>query len=206
MLARLAIRALRDDIALTPGNNIGYHGPYTELLVRAGASRAIGEGCLAGVSVLGIEADGTIKGCPSLPAERYAGGNIRTQRLSEMLARSEELAINVRARAAPRETLWGFCQTCEFADTCRGGWTWTAHAFFGVPGNNPYCHHRALVHASQGYRERVVQVASAPGVPFDNGIFEIVRESVDQPWPADDRLRFSRHHVNWPAARKVRRR
>lgn len=106
MLARLAIRTLRDDIALTPGNNIGYHGPYTELLVRAGASRAIGEGCLAGVTVLGIEADGTVKGCPSLPAEHYAGGNIRIQRLSEMLARSEELAINLRARAVPRETLW----------------------------------------------------------------------------------------------------
>jgi MoaA/NifB/PqqE/SkfB family radical SAM enzyme len=98
MLARLAIRALRDDIVLTPGNNIGYHGPYTELLVSAGASCAIGEGCLAGVTVLGIEADGTVKGCPSLPAERYAGGNIRTQRLSEMLARSDELAINLRAR------------------------------------------------------------------------------------------------------------
>jgi radical SAM protein with 4Fe4S-binding SPASM domain len=199
MLARLAVRALRDNIALTPGNNIGYHGPYTELMVRAGGSRAIGEGCLAGVTVLGIEADGTVKGCPSLPSATYAGGNIRTQRLSEMLARSEALAINFRARAAPRETLWGFCRTCEFAETCRGGCTWTAHAFFGVPGNNPYCHHRALVYASQGYRERVVQVAAAPGAPFDNGIFEIVRELLHQPWPADDRLHFSRHSVHWPA-------
>ena len=190
MLARLAIRALRDDIAFTPGNNIGYHGPYTELLSRAGASRAIGEGCLAGVTVLGIEADGTVKGCPSLPAERYAGGNIRTQRLSEMLAQFEELAINLRARAAPPSDALGILSTCEFADRCRGGCTWTAHCVLWRAREQPVCHHRALVQRSQGYRERVVQVAAAPGVPFDNGIFEIVRESVDQPWPADDQLRF----------------
>ena len=45
-------------------------------------------------------------------------------------------------------------------------------------GNNPLCHHRALEMRRQGKRERLVQVARAPGVPFDNGRFEIVVEDV----------------------------
>jgi hypothetical protein len=85
MLARLTIRALEDGVAISPGNNVGYHGSFDDLFVAAGGSRAIGEGCLAGISVLGIEADGTVKGCPSLPRAPYAGHNIRTRRLREML-------------------------------------------------------------------------------------------------------------------------
>ena len=46
------------------------------------------------------------------------------------------------------------------------------------PGNNPLCHHRALEMRRQGKRERLVQVAPARGVPFDNGRFEIVVEDV----------------------------
>jgi radical SAM protein with 4Fe4S-binding SPASM domain len=198
MLAQVAVRALVDGVEVMPGNNIGYHGPYTGLFVAAGASPAIGAGCSAGLSVLGIEADGTIKGCPSLPARAYAGGNIRRQRLARMLETSERLSFNVRAEADPRENLWGFCKACRFADRCRGGCTWTAHAFFDRPGNNPYCHHRSLTFERAGLRERIVQLRPAPGVPFDNGVFELVEESIGAPWPMDDALRFTAERVVWP--------
>ena len=33
---------------------------------------------------------------------------------------------------------------CYYADECRAGCTWTSFVIFGKPGNNPYCHHRAL--------------------------------------------------------------
>jgi hypothetical protein len=49
---------------------------------------------------------------------------------------------------------------------------------FGKPGNNPLCHHRALEMRRQGKRERLVQVEQAPGIPFDNGRFEIVVEDL----------------------------
>src|SRR5688572_15031911 len=187
-----------------PGNNVGYHGPYTGLLVAAGASPAIGTGCSAGLSVLGIEADGTIKGCPSLPASVYGGGNIRRKRLQRMLDESESLSFNVRAEADPGAGLWGFCRECRFADTCRGGCTWTAHAFFDRPGNNPYCHHRTLTLERAGRRERVVQVRPAPGIPFDNGVFEIVEEPLDAPWPDGDPLRFTADRVRWPSSVRTR--
>jgi hypothetical protein len=46
----------------------------------------------------------------------------------------------------------------------------------GRPGNNPYCHHRALEFDKQGKRERVEPVRDAPGKPFDQGLFRIVVE------------------------------
>ena len=111
--------------------------------------------------------------CPSLPTTKYVGGNIREQPLREIWDESKELRV-VRDRTV--EDLWGYCRTCYYADECRAGCTWTSHVFFGRPGNNPYCHHRALEFEKRGLRERLVQVESAPGTPFDHGRFDLVVE------------------------------
>jgi hypothetical protein len=60
-----------------------------------------------------------------------------------------------------------------------GGCSFTAHALFGRPGNNPYCHFRAGQMAKAGKRERLVPGRAAPGLPFDHGLFEIVVEDFD---------------------------
>jgi hypothetical protein len=57
----------------------------------------------------------------------------------------------------------------------------TAHALFGRPGNNPYCHFRARTLAAQGKRERLVPGAPAEGRPFDHGLFDIVVEDLHAP-------------------------
>ena len=44
------------------------------------------------------------------------------------------------------------------------------------PGNNPYCHHRAIERDRQGLRERLVMREPAPGEPFDHGTFELILE------------------------------
>jgi hypothetical protein len=59
------------------------------------------------------------------------------------------------------------------------GCTWTSHVFFGRPGNNPYCHHRALELARSGRRERLVHSVDAEGRPFDHGAFRIEVESCE---------------------------
>jgi hypothetical protein len=61
------------------------------------------------------------------------------------------------------------------------GCTWASHVTLDRPGNNPFCHHRALEHAKAGKRERLVRVEPAPGKPFDNGRFEIVVEDLPLP-------------------------
>jgi hypothetical protein len=50
------------------------------------------------------------------------------------------------------------------------------HSLFGKPGNNPYCHHRALEMQRVGKRERVILKEAAPGLPFDRGLFELIVE------------------------------
>lgn len=122
---------------------------------------------------MGIEAHGAIKGCPSLqPA--YVGGNVRDRSIAAIW--SSDLSV--------KRELWGFCQTCPFAATCRGGCSFTAHSVFGRAGNNPYCHYRARAMAKQGLRERLVPATPAPGAPFDHGTFELVVEPAEAPEPA----------------------
>lgn len=173
-LAKLARQAKKDDIWLIPGNNVGYFGPF-ERLLRGGRAWTFWDGCKAGLNSLGIEADGVIKGCPSLPTDAYTGGNIREKSLREIVERSPELNIN---KEGGTEHLWGFCKTCEYSELCRGGCSWTAHTFFGRRGNNPYCHHRALVQLERGKRERFVLKTRAKGLPFDYGEFEIIEEDL----------------------------
>ncbi|MBN4000526.1 nif11-class peptide radical SAM maturase 3 [Nostoc sp. LPT] len=200
MLARVARRAYQEGVQLQAGNNIGYYGPYERLLRGRGKEHdfSFWQGCGAGLSTLGIEADGAIKGCPSLPTTAYTGGNIREQTLHDIIEGAEELRFNLGA-GTPEGTkhLWGFCKTCEYAELCRGGCSWTAHVFFNKRGNNPYCHHRALVHAKQGMRERVVPKVKAQGLPFDNGEFELIVESTDTLLPANDRLHFTADSIQW---------
>jgi radical SAM protein with 4Fe4S-binding SPASM domain len=197
-IARLAQRCIQDGIRLNPGNNIGYYGPYQQLLKGQGYDGPVYyTGCEAGTATLGIEADGSIKGCPSLPTMPYTGANIRDMSLAEIMAYTDELQFNFVPRYTPESIahLWGFCAGCEFAMLCRGGCTWTAHVFMGKRGNNPYCHHRALEMAKRGLRERLVKKAAAPGTPFDYGTFDIIEEPLDDPLPAREWERASRGNV-----------
>jgi nif11-class peptide radical SAM maturase 3 len=198
MIARVAERAKQEGVQVQPGNNIGYYGPY-ERQLRGGDAWSFWQGCSAGLSALGIEADGAIKGCPSLPTSAYTGGNIRDYSLRTIIEETEELRFNLGA-GTPKGTehLWGFCKSCEFAELCRGGCSWTAHVFFDKRGNNPYCHHRALTQAERGLRERVFLQHQAKGNPFDNGEFALVEEPINAPWPNNDPLHFTAECIQWP--------
>lgn len=168
-LGRAAERALAAGVTVNAGNNLGYFGPY-EHLIRL----EYWKGCAAGRHVLGIESNGDVKGCPSLPSAPYVGGNLRRSPLREIWERSAELAF---ARERGTEDLWGFCAGCYYAEACKGGCSWTSHTLLGRRGNMPYCHHRALELRQAGRRERLVKVQAAPGEPFDFGRFELVEEA-----------------------------
>jgi radical SAM protein with 4Fe4S-binding SPASM domain len=176
-LASLKQRCDELGVRLWPGNNIGYFGPY-ESVLRGYHYRGHGGSCGAGIATLGIEANGAIKGCPSLPTDRWTGGNIRDQKLVDIWERSEPLRY---MRERTTRDLWGFCETCYYAPDCKAGCTWTSFVTLGKPGNNPFCHHRALELAREGKRERIVQATLAPGTPFDHGTFEIVVEPLNSP-------------------------
>lgn len=174
MIDRLADRCAEADVRLWPGNNVGYFGPY-ESKLRGTLPRGHMAHCGAGRWGIGIEADGTIKGCPSLATAKWAGGNVRDESLRDIWERAAPLRYT---RDRTVDDLWGFCRGCYYADECRGGCTWTAESLLGTPGNNPMCHHRALEMERAGKRERLVQVVAAPGLPFDQGRFELIVEDV----------------------------
>ena len=177
LLAELYQEGAEQGLLLLPGNNIGYFGPYESLWRGSGDDSVYWTSCNAGQNTIGIEADGTIKGCPSLPTSPYSGGNIRDLSFKEIWSDTDALNIN---RGRTSTELWGYCRGCYYADVCKAGCTWTTHVLFGRAGNNPYCHHRALELAKQGLRERIAQVEKAPGVPFDHGQFELVLETIDE--------------------------
>jgi radical SAM protein with 4Fe4S-binding SPASM domain len=197
-VAALKTRARRDGIRLMPGNNLGYFGPE-EATLRAFEEGAIEHfpGCQAGRFVMGIESDGAVKGCPSLQTAHYVGGNVRRDSLASIWENAPELAFT---RARTKDDLWGFCATCDFADECLGGCTFTAHAILGRPGNNPYCHYRARTMRSRGLRERLVHAEAAPGAPFDNGRFDVVVEPFDAadapPAPTPTLLQIRRKYTH----------
>ncbi|MCA2982072.1 MAG: radical SAM protein [Myxococcaceae bacterium] len=178
-LKRRAWREAR--LAVMPGNNLGYfHPDEPELRSLAGVvPEDAWAGCQAGRFVMGIEAHGAVKGCPSLQPS-YVGGSLAERSLRELWEGSERIGF---ARARTVEALWGFCRECPFAERCLAGCTFTAHAVLGRPGNNPYCHFRAKTLARRGLRERLVLREAAPGVPFDHGRFDLVEEPFDAPDP-----------------------
>jgi radical SAM protein with 4Fe4S-binding SPASM domain len=176
LLARLKEICVEKGVSLWTGNNVGYFGPH-ETALRGHYPFGRGGQCGAGRASMGIEANGAIKGCPSLPTADWVGGNVRDHSLRDIWQRAAPLRYT---RDRTVDDLWGFCRTCYYAEDCMAGCTWTAHVYFGRPGNNPFCHHRALEMQREGKRERVVRRTAAPGQPFDYGTFEILIESLKE--------------------------
>ncbi len=165
--------------AIYPGNTLGYFGPH-ELALRSrpGGYESHWIGCRAGINVISVESDGTVKGCPSLPTAPYTAGNVHDLSLEEIWQHSEVIRF---ARDRELEELWGHCKTCYYADTCRGGCSWMAHCALGRRGNNPFCYHRVKTLEKRGLRERLVPRERAPNLPYDFGRFELEEYDVAEP-------------------------
>ena len=173
-IASLKKQAFKDGITLMPGNNLGYFGPE-ETLLRSPYEGGLDhyQGCQAGKFLMGIESDGKVKGCPSLQTGDYADDSVKNKTIDEIWHGNGNIH---KLRSRTIKDLWGFCRTCPFAEPCMGGCSFTSHALFGRPGNNPYCHYRAQTLKKRGQRERLSRVKPAAGKPFDNGIYEIILE------------------------------
>lgn len=173
-LALVMARARELGVRIWPGNNLGYFGPLEQSLRRSQKDHF--RGCTAGVTTLGIESDGSLKNCPSLGGPLNIAGSWREHGVKALWEQSYQLGY-IRGRTT--EDLWGFCRSCYYAESCMGGCTAAAEPLMGRPGNNPFCHHRALELAQVGLRERIELVAPAAGGGFDHGLFRIIREHLD---------------------------
>ena len=157
LLAQLKARCDEAGVALWPGNNIGYFGPY-ESVLRGGMPR---------------RPHGLVR-------RRLHDARHRGQRRHQGLpvaarpswtGRQHPRRLRCRTSGSGRRR----CATCAIAPSTTCGATAApattptsaapaapgpAFSLFGKPGNNPLCHHRALEMRRQGKRERLVQVAA----------------------------------------------
>jgi len=145
------IAALRtDEVArpiVFPADNLGYYGIHEQALRDRGARIDFWIGCRAGCQVIGIESNGGIKGCLSLPSSRhgrdlFSEGNLRESSLETIWCREGAFSYN---RNFTEQQLTGFCAVCRYRDICRGGCSWTAYSHTGTRFDNPYCFYRQAV-------------------------------------------------------------
>jgi radical SAM protein with 4Fe4S-binding SPASM domain len=170
-IARVIDRCAPDHLKVFAGDNVGYFGPHEGALRRYSSRRGHTIGCSAGLMVVGVDANGNVTGCSALDGAEQMAGNIRERELCTIFEEAAVLRRNVKDGE-----VWGFCATCYYAAVCRGGCSATAIALTGRPGNNPYCHHRALELARIGKRERLSVAGPHLDGPRGHGNFEIVVE------------------------------
>ena len=126
------------------GHNIGYFGEPEESLRDPRDVVPCWTGCTAGLNTIGIESDGGIKGCLSLPSamndeDAFLEGNIRDASLRDIWFRPGAFAYN---RGFKVEQLGGFCRSCDYGEVCRGGCTWGTFARGRFVRDNAYCYWR----------------------------------------------------------------
>ena len=129
-------------------DHIGYFGKPEAHLRTPDVTMPFWLGCWAGLHVLGIESNGNVKGCLSLPSQlhsesRYLEGSLRTSSLREIWQRKTAFAYNRDFR--PRD-LQGFCLVCRYGDVCRGGCTWVRNSQGSPASGNAYCFYFQAVH------------------------------------------------------------
>ena len=171
VLAALKERCDRAGVIVLAGNNVGYFGPYEHVLQSYCAS---GTGSRAWpASRRSASNQRRHQGLP-LAADGCLGRRQRPPALAPRHLGALPPLRHMRDRT--RAELWGYCAGCYYADECRAGCTWMASALFGRPGNNPYCHHRALRIHKLGKRERVT-LQKRRRTLLDHGRWELVVES-----------------------------
>jgi radical SAM protein with 4Fe4S-binding SPASM domain len=132
----LALQA-RAPFFVQAADNIGYMSRH-EPRLRTGWAlvERCWSGCAAGIQVVGITSDGTVRGCLSLPAGAADEGNLRTRGFAELWNDPHAFAYN---RAFSASDLGPGCRHCAFGTICRGGCQSLCWATTGAFHHNAHC-------------------------------------------------------------------
>lgn len=102
--------------AMGIADNIGYYTENEGIL--RGNPNSCFTGCKAGLTVLGIDSIGNIRGCESMYDECFIEGNIRQKSLEEIWNNPGSFAYNRHFKTGK---LTGACSHCEYGKYCAGG-------------------------------------------------------------------------------------
>ena len=122
--------------ALGIADNIGYY-TETEGSLRGIQSRYVPyTGCRAGLTTLGIDSAGNVRGCESMYDERFNEGNLRERSLKDIWEDPDAFAYN---RKFTKDSLTGACASCKEAWHCAGGCRSYNYFVHGKLYENPAC-------------------------------------------------------------------
>jgi radical SAM protein with 4Fe4S-binding SPASM domain len=129
---RRVIHFIEDNARTAPfamgiADNIGYFTPSEGWLRGNLSGRAYFKGCSAGISAIGIDSVGNVRGCESMYDERFNEGNLRERSLKDIWEDPDGFSYN---RKFTKELLTGACARCELGEYCAGGcrsYNWFNH-------------------------------------------------------------------------------
>jgi len=119
------------EMPITGAHCFGYH---SQVLPNISLSPRW-NGCQAGISALGIQSNGGIKGCLSLP-NRFVEGNIHEKSISEIWNSEDFCSYN---RKFKKEDLQGDCRDCKYGKSCKGGCGGVSSSLTGKLHGDPFC-------------------------------------------------------------------
>lgn len=121
-------------IRIVLGDNLGHFCSFEPLLRKSPFT-----GCVAGRWNVGIEADGSIRGCLSIRGDENIVGNLRERSLTEIWNDPDSFRV---FREKSMEKMTGFCAECEYAKICRAGCASLAYSLTRTFYENPLCLHK----------------------------------------------------------------
>ena len=127
------------DLVMLAGDDIGYFDENEKHLRHTPGRWGEWHGCQAGLSVIGIDSIGNIKGCESLYDAHFIEGNVRKEPLEKIWFRDGGFAYN---REFDKSLLQGRCAACDKAEQCRGGCRGINYFSTGSPFQNTCCSRR----------------------------------------------------------------
>lgn len=99
-------------------DNIGYYTPGEQTLRGDPHGNVCFGGCIAGLTGIGIDSVGNVRGCESMYDERFNEGNLRRRRLADIWNDPDAFAYNRRFSPS---MLTGPCAACPHGNVCAGG-------------------------------------------------------------------------------------
>lgn len=104
--------------AIGIADNIGYY-TETEGYLRGNLSgKAFFLGCRAGLSTIGIDSVGNVRGCESMYDDSFVEGNLRETNLHDIWCSPDAFKYN---RQFTVDQLSGRCNGCSYGSICAGG-------------------------------------------------------------------------------------
>ncbi|MDR0645641.1 MAG: SPASM domain-containing protein, partial [Elusimicrobiota bacterium] len=124
----------KNELRIEPADSMGYCNPITDSFLGEDYEW---QGCNAGICVLGIEANGNVKGCLSLQDDKFIAGSVKEKGLINIWNDDDLFPYSRGYDASKME---GNCKGCQSAEQCKAGCLGMAYSLHKSIHQNSYCY------------------------------------------------------------------